>query len=133
MSETGLHVEVEVNPTEDVSKVKAAVENVFGPLEFEERPRSRGSFLIASSQHLESLSRFGTLLRRERIRAAARRVLLQGVAGDTITFYLNKQVASAGHISFSEAVAESPLGPIKVQIRSPNPPKLINRLAPRTT
>jgi hypothetical protein len=133
MSETWLHVEVEVNPTEDVSKVKVAVENVFGPLEFEEQPRPRGSLLIGSSQHLESLSRFGTLLRRERIRAAARRVLLQGVTGDTITFYLNKQVAYAGHISFSEAVAESPLGPIKVQIRSADPPNLINRLASRTT
>ncbi len=132
MNEKRLRVEAEVNLTEDVNKVKEAVENIFGPLEFQERSHPRGSLLIGSSTHGESLSRFGNLLRRERIRDAARRVLFQGMTGDTITFYLNKQVAYAGHISFSEAVGESPLGPIKVQIKSDNPTKLINWLAPRT-
>ena len=132
MNEKRVRVEAEVNFTEDVSKVKEAVENIFGPLEFEERPHPRGSLLIGSSTHGESLARFGNLLRRERIRDAARRVLFQGMTEDTITFYLNKQVAYAGHISFSEAVGESPLGPIKVQIKSDNPTKLINWLAPRT-
>jgi hypothetical protein len=132
VNQNWLHVEAEVNLTEDVNKVKEAVEKIFGPLEFQERPHPRGSLLIGSCKQGESLSRFGNLLRRERIRDAARRVLFQGMTGDTITFYLNKQVAYAGHISFSEAVGESPLGPIKVQIKSDNPTKLINWLAPRT-
>ena len=35
MDEVDVHVEVEVNLTEDLEKVKRAVENVFGSVEFE--------------------------------------------------------------------------------------------------
>jgi len=128
-----LQVEVEVNPTEDPAKVKQAVENVLGMLEFEEKPKRRGSLLVGRARGMESLSKFGNLLRRERIRAAARTVLFQGLRGGVITFYLNKQVAYAGHVSFSEPVAESPLGPIRVEIKGDNPPELIDWIAPRIT
>ncbi|MEM3766442.1 MAG: hypothetical protein QXU46_05395, partial [Candidatus Bathyarchaeia archaeon] len=57
----------------------------------------------------------------------------EGLSENNITFYLNKQVAYAGHVSFSKAVAESPLGPIKVQIECGNPRQLIDWLAPKTT
>jgi len=132
MNEVELHVEVEVSLTEDVDKVRQAVENIFGSLKFEEKPLRRGSLLIARAKDMESLSKFGNLLRRERIRDAARGVLFQGLKGNTVTFCLNKQVAYAGHVSFSEPVAESPLGPIRVKIKSENPKKLIDWLAPRT-
>jgi hypothetical protein len=46
---------------------------------------------------------------------------------------LNKQVAFAGHVSFSKEVAESPLGPIKVKIESENPRDLIDWLTPKTS
>lgn len=127
-----MQVEVEVNPTEDASKVKQAVENIFGSLELEEKLQRRGSLLVARAKDVESLSKFGNLLRRERIRDAARGVLFQGLKGNTITFCLNKQVAYAGHVSFCEPVAESPLGPIRVHIKSNNPRKLIDWLSPRT-
>jgi len=127
-----VQVEVEVNPTEDLDKVRQAVENIFGSLKLEEKPQRRGSLLRGQANDTDNLSKFGNLLRRERIRDAARGVLFQGLRGNTITFYLNKQVAYAGHVSFCEPVAESPLGPIKVQIKFANPLKLINWLAPRT-
>ena len=127
-----MQVEVEVNPTEDVDKVRQAVENIFGSLKLEEKPQHRGSLLLAQAKSVENLSKFANLLRRERIRDAARRVLFQGLKGNTITFCLNKQVAYAGHVSFCESVGESPLGPIKAQIKSSNPRKLIDWLAPRT-
>lgn len=132
MDELSVLVEVEVNPTEDVDKVKRAIENILGALPFEEKPQRRGSLLTAQVQDMESLSKFGNLLRRERIRDAARRVLFQGLKGNTITFCLNKQVAYAGHVSFCEPVAESPLGPIKVQITCSNPRNIIDLIAPRT-
>lgn len=128
-----MQVEVEVNPTEDPAKVKQAVENVLGMLEFEEKPKRRGSLLVGRARGMESLSKFGNLLRRERIRAAARTVLFQGLRGGVITFYLNKQVAYAGHVSFSEPVGESPLGPIRVEIKGDNLSELIDWLAPRIT
>ncbi|UCB61155.1 MAG: hypothetical protein JSW72_03645 [Candidatus Bathyarchaeota archaeon] len=132
MNEVDLQVEVEVNPTEDVDKVMQAVENIFGRLDFEEKTQRRGGLLLARTKMMEGLSKFGKVLRRDRIRDAARGVLFQGLRGDTIAFCLNKQVAYAGHVSFCDPVAESPLGPIKVKITSENPKKLIDWLAPRT-
>ncbi|MFQ6068386.1 MAG: RNA-binding domain-containing protein [Candidatus Bathyarchaeia archaeon] len=132
MDEVNVQVEVKANPTEDLDKVRQAVENIFGNLKLEEKPQHKGSLLVAQAKDTESLVKFGNLLRRERIRDAARGILFQSLRGNTITFHLNKQVAYAGHISFCEPVAESPLGPIRVQIKCNNPTKLIDWLAPRT-
>ncbi|MCK5563505.1 hypothetical protein KAI30_04965, partial [Candidatus Bathyarchaeota archaeon] len=87
----------------------------------------------AKTEGMEGLAKLYNLLRRERIRDAARRVLFKGLRGSSITFYLNKQVAYAGHISFCQPVAESPLGPIKVQITCDKPKELIEWLAPKTS
>lgn len=127
-----MQIEVEVNLTEDLGKVKQAIENIFGNLPLEEKPHRKGSLLRAQANDTENLSKFANLLRREQIRNAARSVLFQGLKGNTLTFFLNKQVAYAGHISFCKPVAESPLGPIKVKIKSDNLLKLIDWLAPRT-
>ncbi|KPV64191.1 MAG: hypothetical protein AOA66_0371 [Candidatus Bathyarchaeota archaeon BA2] len=133
MDEVDVHVEVEVNPTEDPEKVRKAVENIFGSVEFEVKTHGRGSLLIAKSKGIDGLTKLYNLLRRERIRDAARGVLFDGLEEKSTVFYLNKQVAYAGRISFSKPVAESPLGPIKVQIRCDNPRELIEWLAPKTT
>ena len=133
MDEIKIRVGVEVNLTEDLEKVKRAVENMFSGAEFEVKPGEKGSLLIAKTKGLEGLTKLYNLLRRERIRDAARRVLFKGLSGNSITFYLNKQVAYAGHVSFCQPVAESPLGPIKVQITCDKPKELIEWLAPRTT
>lgn len=132
MDEVSVRIEVEVNPTEDSAKVTKAVENVFGSLELKEKIHvKRARLLIAQTKELENLAKFGNLLRRDRIRAAARGVLFQGLKGNTITFCLNKQVAYAGHVSFCEPTAESPLGPVKVRIKCDNPLELIDWLAPK--
>ncbi len=132
MDEVIIEVEAEVNPTEDPEKVKKAVENIFGSLEFEIKPLRRGSLLKARARGIENLSKLYNLIRRERIRDAARGALFQGLEEKAITFYLNKQVAYVGHISFSKPEAESPLGPIKVHIECDNPRELIDWLAPKT-
>jgi predicted RNA binding protein with dsRBD fold (UPF0201 family) len=133
MNEIVVHVEVEVNPTEDLQKVKRAVENIFGAVTFEVESRKWGQLLIAKTRGTEGLTKLSNLLSRELIRAAARKVFLSGMDEKLVTFYLNKQVAYAGHISFSQKTAESPLGPINVQIRCDNPRELIEWLTPKTT
>ena len=133
MNEIVTIIETEVNPTEDVDKVKLAVENVFGAVEFELQKGKRGSTLVARAKGTDGLTKFYNLLRRERIRDATRSVLFGGIVGESIIFYLNRQVAFAGHISFSESTGESPLGPVKVKIECDNPKELIDWLAPRTT
>ena len=132
MDEVSVYVEVEINPTESEDKVKRAVENIFGNIPMQTKPLHRESLLIAEAKGLEALTKLYNLLRRERIRDAARKVLFKELSGNVISFFLNKQVAYAGHISFSEAMAESPLGPIKVKITCKSPKELVDWLAPKT-
>jgi len=132
MEEIEVQIEVEVNPTEDEVKVKRAVENMFSNLQFELKPLKRGSLLMATTRGTDGLTKLYNLLRREKIRDAARAVLYRGASGHAIVFYLNKQVAYAGHVSFSQPTGESPLGPIKVQIQCDSPQDMIDWLAPRT-
>jgi predicted RNA binding protein with dsRBD fold (UPF0201 family) len=133
MNNIVVHVEVEVNPTEDLEKVKKAVENIFGVVKFKVESRKWGCLFMAESRGRTSLTKLYNLLRREQIRDAARKVLFSGLADNSLTFYLNKQVAYTGHISFSQQTAESPLGPINVQILCDNPRELIEWLTPQTT
>ena len=130
MEEVDIYIEAEINLTETEDKVKKAIENVFGntPMQTKVQPIYRGSLLTAESKGLETLTKLCNLLRRERIRDAARKVFFEGLSGNTISFYLNKQAAYAGHISFSQEAAESPLGPIKVRIKCENARKLIDWL-----
>ncbi|XES78358.1 MAG: RNA-binding domain-containing protein [Candidatus Bathyarchaeia archaeon] len=130
---TKMSIEVDVNPTESEEKVKKAVWNLFGDVPTELKPASKGSILTAEAKGIEPLGTFRNVLSRDKIRDASRKALFHGLRGDTFTFYLNKQVAYAGHVSFCEADAESPLGPIKVTVQSSDPQQLVDWLAPRTT
>jgi predicted RNA binding protein with dsRBD fold (UPF0201 family) len=130
--EIAIQIEAEVNPTEDEAKVRSAMENIFSSLQFEMKPLKRGSLLTAKTRGTDGLTKLYNLLRRDRIRDATRSVLYKGMSGHSITFYLNKQVAYAGHVSFSQPSGESPLGPIRVEILCDDPRKLTDWLAPRT-
>lgn len=125
-------VEARVYPTEDPEKVKVAIENVLFGGEYELRPSpdGLGHILIARASGREALSKLRALIRIGRISDAARGVFLKAITGDRMIFYLNKQAAYARHISFSEPVGESPLGPIKIEVRCPDPRALIDWLAP---
>jgi len=128
MEQVRVHVEAEVNPTESEAKVRRAVENVLGSIPLQAKPQHKGSLLIGDAKGTEALTKLYNILRRERIRAAARKSLLEGRDARSLSFSLNKQVAYAGQVSFSTENAESPLGPIKVRIECGNPRELINWL-----
>jgi predicted RNA binding protein with dsRBD fold (UPF0201 family) len=132
MDQVTVHVEAEINPTESEERVKRAVANLFGELPVEVKPAAKGSILTAEGKGQNVLIPLRDALCRDHIRDASRKPLYQGSRDNIITFYLNKQVAFAGHVSFSQAEGESPLGPIKVTVECENPPELINWLAPRT-
>ena len=128
-------VEAPVFPTEDPEKVRRAVENVLFGGEFELRPAQSGlgHVLVARARGRDALSKLRALIRIERIADAARSVLLSGIEGDRLVFYLNKQAAYVRHISFSEPSGESPLGPIRFEVRCPDPRELVDWLAPSST
>lgn len=133
MEEITVSVETEINPTEDEGKVEKAVANIFGNTSAEIETSHKGGILYAQAEGQEALIKFRNLLSLDRIRAAARKVFLGGERENTISFCVNKQVAFAGHVSFSEEMSESPLGPIKVTIACENPRRLIDWLTARTT
>jgi uncharacterized protein len=128
MERITIHIEAEINPTETEPKVREAIEKMFGPMNTQIKPQRKGSLIQADTSNQDALTRFHDLLQREHIRAAARTVLLKGVDRKTLSFCLNKQVAYAGHVSFSQEQSESPLGPIRVEIRSENPKEIIDYL-----
>ncbi len=116
-------IETEINPTEDVEKIKNAILSIFPDARFE----LLAGEIIARSSNLEN---FGKILKEERIRDAARSVLLGNLYDDEIVFSINKQVATVGKISFS--VGNAPLGDIKITIKGENLKELIDIIAPDT-
>jgi len=84
---------------------------------------------LINGKDQSSLEKFRMILQRDRIRAAARSLLRRSVEGNRIVFFLNKQAAYAGHVSFSAPEGESPLGPIQVIVETENPEELIDWLA----
>jgi len=130
--EVTVHVEAEINPTESEENVKVAVTNVLGNASITIKPSSRASTLTAEAKGQDSLVKLRSILRNDRIRDASRKALFRSLRGNTISFYLNKQVAFAGHVSFSEETAESPLGPLRVTIETDSPQQLIEWLAEKT-
>jgi len=134
MDQVTVHVETEINPTETEEKVKMAVFNILGgKVSVMVKPDLKGSLLTADASGQDSLVTLRNLLRTDRIRDASRRALFHSIRGNSICFCLNKQVAFAGHVSFSEETAESPLGPIRVTITSETPQQLVEWLAEKTT
>lgn len=81
--------------------------------------------LVGRSRSVET---FSERLAKQKIRAAARKILLRGASGSETRFRLNKQVATAGKVSFSEE--SHPLGDLHVVIRSQNLQGLIDAIAP---
>jgi uncharacterized protein len=132
MSQITVRVEVDVNPTESEEKVRKAVWNLFGEIPVKVEAARQGSVLTAEEKGPDGLITFRNILRRDHIRDAARRALSHSLRDHTFAFCLNKQAAFAGHVSFSEAEAESPLGPIRVTVVADEPLNLIDWIAPRT-
>ena len=128
MDDVTVNVEAEVNPTETEDRVKQAVENMFGPMKTQTKQLRKESLLKAESRGEEALIKLRNLLQREHIRAAARTVLIHGAEKNAVNFCLNKQVAYAGHVSFATEPNESPLGPIRVEIGTEDPRKIIEYL-----
>jgi len=87
MDKIDIQIQADINPTEDEAKVKRAIENVFSDVKFEVKLLRRGSQLIARTKGMDGLTKMYNLLRRERIRDAARAAIHAGTSAQTIVFY----------------------------------------------
>jgi predicted RNA binding protein with dsRBD fold (UPF0201 family) len=110
-----------LRPTENADRVRQAILNIF--------PEARLAGDDGIAGDAGSLDHFGELLRRQRIRDSAHEVLTGAVRGDRMVFYLNKQAAYVGRVSFS---AHAPLGDVCVTVVSEDLRGLIEGLAPST-
>ncbi len=115
MTQLEVSIRVEVHPTESREKVESAVRNVLGEVPLTAVDRGDTTVLESSLQGVESLSYLRDLLRRTRIRDAARGILTRTAGEGVMSFGLNKQAAYMGRASFYGA-GESPLGPIQIVI-----------------
>jgi predicted RNA binding protein with dsRBD fold (UPF0201 family) len=133
MSEIVVTCSAHIYPTEDPAKVEKAIRNIFseGSVKIS-RVNASDSLLVFENKGLECLDQMRRLLKRERIRDAARKILISCVKDRSIVFELNKQAAYAGHLSFSTSPNESPLGSISVKISASDPLALLDWLAPST-
>ena len=109
-------------PTESRDKIERAIKSIFPDATIEGDDRIR-----ATSYSVETLSE---LLKRQRIRDAARAVLRRGITDQTTAFKLNKQVAAVGRVSFSQE--NHALGDIEVFLESDDIDALIESVAPDT-
>ncbi len=128
MDDVTVHVEAEINPTETEERLRQAVENMFGTMKIRTKPLRKVFLLKADAKGQEPLIKLRSLLQREHIRAAVRVVLIREAENGSVNFFLNKQVAYAGHVSLATEPNESPLGPIRVEIRTKDPRKIIEYL-----
>jgi predicted RNA binding protein with dsRBD fold (UPF0201 family) len=119
-----------VNPTEDESKVERALHNIFPSAHIERTNLADDVVkLEVHGNGLEFLSTLRSLIKQERIRSAARSILLRGTRGTHIRFFLNKQAAFVGRVSFCQPEGESPLGPISIEVESADVSRIIDYLA----
>lgn len=119
-----------VNPTEDQSKVERALHSIFPSAHIERTDLADDVVkLEVHGNSLEFLSTLRSLIKQERIRSAARSILLRGTRGTHIRFYLNKQAAFVGRVSFCQPEGESPLGPISIEVETTDVSRVIDYLA----
>ena len=121
--------EATVNPTEDEGKVKRALLNIFPEAKVERVSVVEGlGVLRLTGVGLSFLSTFRSLIKQERIRDAARRIIKGGAGDAELLIHLHKQAAFAGHVSFC-LPDESPLGPITIRIYSASAESVVDYLA----
>jgi hypothetical protein len=124
--------EASVNPTEDEAKVQRALLNIFPDAKMERHSKLDGLVILRlKGSGFEFLSTFRSLIKQERIRSAARRIMMSKTQGEHVMIYLHKQAAFVGRISFCESEGESPLGPISIEVTATDPERVIDYLAAR--
>lgn len=119
-----IYAKVSVNPTEDMDKVIKAIANV---IEYDEI--EIGDDYVCVSGGIETVKNLKDELRERKIRGAARKIMLKGITAGKIHFRLSKQAALAGTLNLVED-SLCPLGEIDVEIKTDDPDKLIDWMAP---
>ena len=109
-----IQVFCEINPSEDPSKIKTAVLNIFPDLEISISNQQ----LIGKSSGFNSLSNIIASIHTKNTGSLYQRILKKNSDEGSTWFYLNKQAAFVETVAICSESNESPLGPIKVILES---------------
>jgi len=109
-----VYVECTVNPSEDPQKIRHALTNIFPEMEFKEKSH----LMHGTATDLGCLNHLCEEIRARQTRKSLRRQIRLNTRDDSFWFYLNRQAAFANAAALCEHDDESPLGPIKVSVRS---------------
>ena len=100
----------DINISEDVSKVKNAVLNVFPDL----RISIADSQLVGKSNDITYLTNISELIHNKKTNNAFERILKKKTNQNSTSIFLNKQAAFVEIVALCNDADESSLGPIKV-------------------
>ena len=110
-----IYAETPLNHTEAPEKVVEALTKIFGP---QGEIRVEEDIVSYRSSDIASLRFMKDQFRDRRVRAAARRLLVQNSTEIQTQLLFNKQAATVGIAAICDDPSESPLGPIILRLRS---------------
>jgi hypothetical protein len=119
-----VQVSCQINPSEDLSKVKTAIFNIFPNLDIS----INNELLIGKSDNTSVLSNISESIRSKNTKNIYQRILKKNSNQDSTWFYLNKQAAFVNTVSLCNEADESPLGPIKVVLEGNDIESIIQSL-----
>ena len=119
-----IQVSCKINLSEDPSKIKTAVLNVFPELEISLNDQQ----LIGKSDDISSLSNISQSIHTKNTKNIYQRILKKNSNENSTWFYLNKQAAFVNIVALCSESDESPLGPIKVVLEGNDIENIIQSL-----
>ena len=119
-----VQVSCQINPSEDPSKVKTAVLNIFPELEIS----ISDELLIGKSNDIGTLSNISESIHSKNTKNIYQRILKKNSNENSTWFYLNKQAAFVSTVALCSESNESPLGPIKVVLEGKDIENIIQSL-----
>ena len=105
-----------INSSEDPEKIKTAILNILPHSDI----KINNFSINALSEDLHSFEKIYETIHAKQSEGTYRRNLEKHLDNNSTWFYLNKQAAFVGKVAICEESEESPLGPIKVVLTSPN-------------
>ncbi|MBI2126450.1 MAG: hypothetical protein HYU02_03935 [Thaumarchaeota archaeon] len=131
MKPVNVDIEIEVtaylNPSEGLEKVASAIKNIIPS----SNPRRREDSVIAEVSSIGDLQKIYEQTRSRQTLGVVRNRLLRNLSSDETFVFLNRQAAFAGAIVTCDDDNESPLGAIKLTLRSSKIMEVIDWIAPR--
>ena len=111
-----IQVFCEINPSEDLEKIKTSTFNLFPDLKI----KIQENRLSGSSNNIELLSKVIKSIKNRQTINVLSRIMKSNMAENSTWFYLNKQAAFVDVVALCNEADESALGPIKIVLNSNN-------------